>query len=1540
MRSLRRITSFIAGLLIALPLSALAMVVAAPAANAADGELSAVAAASTAGNRTAHRVAVPAGVAAGDLLVLAITLNSTSGTVTGPSGWTLLQTVDGSSVRGRLWSKVAVASDAGSNVTVTSSSTVKSSVAVAAYRSTIGSPSVTASQISVVNSSASSHTAPSVTLTGANSWLVNIWGEKSSAATTWTLPSGTTQRTFADGTGSSKISLVLADSAGPLPAGASGTRVATTAAATSRGVQISLAVQPGSGTPPVPNQPPTASFTATCTGLTCSFDASASSDPDGDPLTYAWNFGDGGTGTGVTATRTYASAGARTVTLTVNDGEDTAQATRTATATTPPLAGPGHTAVVNDTVLTNFPRITTGEIWDLERVGNRIYIAGGFTTIRNNASGNTTSYTQPYLAAFSMTTGLVDTAFRPTFDSGVTDVEASPDGTKLFVAGRFNTVNGVTKRKFASINPTTGATVTGFTAHANGAGTELEATNTTVYLGGQFTQINGASKVGLAAVDATTGALVGRTGANPVGTWNNDISGGIGPNGQLNVQEMKITPDQSKLIVVHTGRKVAGQDRYGVAIINLLTGELSPWRTRLWEDNLGFVGGVQRAYAADVSPDGTYFVVGSGSGGDRPPINDTAVRLPVAGEDFVQPTWVSRAFDSVYSIGVSEKAVYIGGHMSWIESPTARDPWPGLDNQGYGTGQGLSGYGLGDDVVRRDHIGAIDPELGKSVEFNPGSNSFEGNKAMLVTPQGLVTGGDATTQGSQNVGRIAVYNLPSTTPPAYEAVITSPIEGRVEEAGQPFTIEGTARATGTISRVQIEVRNRDSNRYLQDDLVTWGAANTINATLGATGVASTTWSLTLNLTGNLNLEAMAKTFAANGNSSAKAVNKFETFSTSDRTPSASITGPSGVVPSTTFLVTGTASDDNGVRSVSYTIRDANNRYLQDDGSATSTYNTFSVTPDLVDAISTTWSSEVTVPYEGEWRIQAIAHDTAGQSSLDTVDRTWIVSSTGIAPTVSITTPTVMNPPVAVAALVVTPGSPITFSGSATDDEGLANVEIYLRNNTTGEGVASDGTWGVQSAGYYRVTAINLGGTSVNWSYTTPFNLTPGSYTFQVVATDDIGLTTSNTNTGRLTLNAQIVGDVPPNGLLDVTGTISGLQSLVLNLTGTATDDFGVASVRLSIRDAGTNRYLQPDGSQSGLFATLNATLAAPNATSTTWSLPVTLPNEGDWRVTAYAYDTVGQQDLSTSGATASYPIYPGDLPPTVTAALALPQTGAVFVDGVILVSGRVEDDRQIASAQVAVMNAAGQYMSSSGTFTSTTVSWRTAFLNSPGSPGSNYSYTTPVIPAGVYTVMVRGVDSHGFATNPTYDVPGVTVQVPVSNPPVAAFTVACGTGGDTNLCQFDGRATTDENINAVTYSWNYGTGQGTGSGAVPPVKTYTAPGTFTVTLTARDEWGNIGTATQTVTITEPTDNVAPNAVISEPSCSALVCNFSSAASVDPNVGDTMSRVWNWGDGTPATTTTSPSHTFALAGTYTVSLTVTDGWGKATTVTRSVTVAAP
>ena len=67
------------------------------------------------------------------------------------------------------------------------------------------------------------------------------------------------------------------------------------------------------------NAPPTAAFTSSCTNLSCTFDASTSSDSDGTVASYAWAFGDGMSGTGVAPSRTYAKAGTYTVTLTVED---------------------------------------------------------------------------------------------------------------------------------------------------------------------------------------------------------------------------------------------------------------------------------------------------------------------------------------------------------------------------------------------------------------------------------------------------------------------------------------------------------------------------------------------------------------------------------------------------------------------------------------------------------------------------------------------------------------------------------------------------------------------------------------------------------------------------------------------------------------------------------------------------------------------------------------------------------------------------------------------------------------------------------------------------------------------------------------------------------------------------------------------------------------------------------------------------------------------------------------------------------------------
>jgi len=104
-----------------------------------------------------------------------------------------------------------------------------------------------------------------------------------------------------------------------------------------------------------------------------------------------------------------------------------------------------------------------------------------------------------------------------------------------------------------------------------------------------------------------------------------------------------------------------------------------------------------------------------------------------------------------------------------------------------------------------------------------------------------------------------------------------------------------------------------------------------------------------------------------------------------------------VLASTTFVATGTVSDDKGVNALSYWFRDASNRYLQDDGSVASSFNTFRGAPDVVGATSATWQYEVTLPHQGTWRMSATAADSSGQADLRGAARDWLITSTSAAP---------------------------------------------------------------------------------------------------------------------------------------------------------------------------------------------------------------------------------------------------------------------------------------------------------------------------------------------------------------------------------------------------------------------------------------------------------------------------------------------------------------------------------------------------------------
>lgn len=179
--------------------------------------------------------------------------------------------------------------------------------------------------------------------------------------------------------------------------------------------------------------------------------------------------------------------------------------------------------------------------------------------------------------------------------------------------------------------------------------------------------------------------------------------------------------------------------------------------------------------------------------------------------------------------------------------------------------------------------------------------------------------------------------------------------------------------------------------------------------------------------------------------------------------------------------------------------------------------------------------------------------------------------------------------------------------------------------------------------------------------------------------------------------------------------------------------------------------------------------------------------------------------------------------------------------------------------------------------------------------------------------------SHVYAASGTYSVrlittasgctDDTTITVSVNPAPVVAFSSSVISGCVPLTVVFSNTTS-----GSPTYSWNFG--DTNNSTATAPTHTYTSLGAYTVTLIAT-QGSCVDTLIRTSYIT------VSNAPTSAFSSLDSVCLGSPVSFTNLSTGNgsaISSYVWNFGDGSPTSTQTSPTHTFASTGTYAVTLT--------------------
>jgi hypothetical protein len=303
-----------------------------------------------------------------------------------------------------------------------------------------------------------------------------------------------------------------------------------------------------------------------------------------------------------------------------------------------------------------------------------------------------TQVTRNDIFAYRAGTGLIDPSFAPKLDKGPAwTVIPGPAGTNtVYVGGSFTNVNGTTRKGLVQLHVNPGVTtgsdadgliVTGFKANVSNMVRHLVLSpdGTALYAAGQFVTVNGVAETGLVRVNAKTGAVDRSFNF----TLSHPISGL-----PLKIEAMDLTSNGSLLAFSGTALQVNGQSRPRLAVV-ATGGTLSKTATLTDFTAPILANGCNTEHdyvrALSFAPDGSFLVVadtGFQSDGSTPySVCDAAARFNVAGAATitgtpvdVAPSWINyTGGDSFYSVTIAGSVVYAGGHNRWINNQCGAD---------------------------------------------------------------------------------------------------------------------------------------------------------------------------------------------------------------------------------------------------------------------------------------------------------------------------------------------------------------------------------------------------------------------------------------------------------------------------------------------------------------------------------------------------------------------------------------------------------------------------------------------------------------------------------------------------------------------------------------------------------------------------------------------------------------------------------------------------------------------------------------------------